>query len=185
MRIEIHVHGDLVICKGVTRSQIESAIQPWLEYVDVDTLDEAKSSLPEEPGISFDPANRTLEICWTAHIGRSFQRRLEQALHALGPLAEQAAEVDVNLYHENGDEENQIIFVGPTPESIHEAQRQRMIDDVSHLLSRQFGQDGVEEVVAVVNGLFAREWQRKLNSDGELDLAYLQSSGGTGRRHLH
>ncbi|MET0216524.1 MAG: DUF6806 family protein [Burkholderiales bacterium] len=185
MRIEVHVHGDLVICKGVTRAQIETAIQPWLEYVDVDTLDEAKSSLPEEPGINFDPANRTLEICWTGHIGRSFQHRLEQALHALGPLTEQAAEVDVNLYHESGEEENQIIFVGPTPETIHEAQRQRMLDDVSHLLSRQFGQEAVEEVLSVVNGLFAREWQRKLNSDGELDLAYLQNSTGPGRRHLH
>ena len=185
MRIEVHVHGDLVICKGVTRTQIEAAIQPWLEYVDVDTLDEAKSSLPEEPGINFDPSKRTLEICWTGHIGRSFQRRLEEALHAIGPLTEQAAEVDVNLYHESGEEENQVIFVGPTADTIHEAQRLRMAEDVAHLLSRQFGQEAVDEVLAVVNGLFAREWQRKLNSDGELDLAFLQTSTGPGRRHLH
>ena len=59
------------------------------------------------------------------------------------------------------------------------------MEDVSHLLSRQFGQDAVDEVLAVVNSLFTREWQRKLNSDGELDLAYLQTSAGSGRRHLH
>jgi len=185
MRTEVHVHGDLVICKGVTRSQIESAIEPWLEYVDVDTLDDARSSVPEEPGINFDPGNRTLEICWTGQIGRSFQQRLEQALHALGPLTEQAAEVDVTLYHENGDEENQVIFVGPSPEAIHEAQRLRMLEDVGHLLSRQFGQETVDEVLAVVNGLFARDWQRKLNSDGELDLTCLQNASAPGRRHLH
>ncbi len=185
MRIEVHVHGDLTLCKGVTRAQVESAISPWLEYVDVDTLDEAKSSVPEEPGISFDPSNRTLEICWTGQIGRSFQQRLEQALHALGPLTEQAGEVDVNLYHENGDEENQIIFVGPTAEAIHEAQRQRMLEDVVHLLSRQFRQEAVEEVVAVVDGLFAREWDRKVNNEDERDGAFLQSTTAPGRRHLH
>lgn len=185
MRIEVHVHGDLVICKGATRAQIESALEPWLDYLDVDTLDDAKSSLPEEPGINFDPSTRALEICWTGHIGRSFQRRLEEALYALGPLTEQAAEVDVNLYHDSGEDENQIIFVGPTPEAIHEAQRRRMVEDVSHLLSRHFGPDAIEEVVAVVNDLFTRDWQRKLNSDGELDLAFLQGPSGSGRRHLH
>ena len=185
MRIEVHVHGELTICKGVTRAQVEAAIQPWLEYVDVDTLDEAKSSVPEEPGISFDPANRTLEICWTGHIGRSFQQRLEQALHALGPLTEHASEVDVSLYHENGDEDNQVIFVGPTPEAIHEAQRQRMLEDVTHLLSRQFGHDAVDEVVTLVDGLFAREWDRKLNSEGEPDRAFVQNAAAPGRRHLH
>lgn len=185
MRIEVHVHGDLTLCKGVARAQIEAAIQPWLEYMDVDTLDEAKSSIPEEPGISFDQTNRTLEICWTGQIGRSFQQRLEQALHGLGPLTEQACEVDVSLYHENGDEENQIIFVGPTPEAIHEAQRQRMFEDLSYLVSRQFGQDAVDEVLAVVDGLFAREWERKLGSEGERDRAFRPNSTAPGRRHLH
>jgi hypothetical protein len=185
MRIEVHVHGELTICKGVTRAQVEAAIEPWLEYVDVDSLDEAKSSMPEEPGINFDSANRTLEICWTGQIGRSFQQRLEQALHALGPLTEQASEVDVSLYHENGDEENHILFVGPTPEAIHEAQRQRMLEDVSHLLSRQFGQEAIDEAVALVDGLFAREWDRRLNSEGELDRAFLQNAAAPGRRHLH
>jgi len=60
-----------------------------------------------------------------------------------------------------------------------------MLEDITHLLSRQFGQEGVEEVVAVVDGLFAREWERKLNSEGELDRAFLQNAAAPGRRHLH
>ena len=48
------------------------------------------------------------------------------------------------------------MFVGPTSEAIHEAQRQAMIEDVSHILARQFGDSEIGEAVALLNQLFAR-----------------------------
>ena len=48
------------------------------------------------------------------------------------------------------------MFVGPTAEAIHEAQRQAMIEDVSHTLARQFGDSEIGEVVALLNQLFER-----------------------------
>ena len=42
-----------------------------------------------------------------------------------------------------------MVFVGPTPETIYEAQRHRMIEDVQNLLSRQFNRDGKAPVSAL------------------------------------
>lgn len=186
MRAQVHVHGSLALCKGVTRGQIEAALEPWLEYLDVDSLEEAKSVESNEPGIVFDEPNRALEICWSGDVGRSFHPLLEEALHALGPYTEYAAEIEVSLYYDNGDEETQFVFIGPTPEAIHEAQRRRMAEDVSALLSRHFGQDAVDEVVAVVNDLFARDWKEKSGPGG----AAKEKTSTTqpvmpGRKHLH
>ena len=43
MRMEVHVHGNVFLGRGVRLSQIEHALKPWLEYLDVDTLAEAVS----------------------------------------------------------------------------------------------------------------------------------------------
>lgn len=102
MRMEVHVHGSLYLLKGVARAQVEAALRPWLDYLDIEHLEEARSLEPEEPGIVLDDRNRVLEICWTGEIGRSFQRCLEDSMNALGPLTEQAAEVEVSFYHETG-----------------------------------------------------------------------------------
>lgn len=187
MRAQVHVHGSLALCKGVTRGQIEAALDPWLEYLDVDSLEEAKSVEPNEPGIVFDESNRVLDICWSGDVGRSFHPRLEEAIHALGPYTEYAAEIEVSLYYDNGDEETQFVFVGPTPEAIHEAQRRRMAEDVSGLLSRHFDQNGVDEVVAVVNELFARDWTAKNGQPGAAKekTASAQLLTPPGRKHLH
>jgi hypothetical protein len=157
MRIEVHVHGDIFLTRSTARADIEAALQPLLDYLDVDTPEEATSLYSEEPGIALDRGRRILEICWSGYIGRSFQQCLEQALLALGPCTERASEVTASLYHDNGENETRVFFVGPTSESIRGAQRQRMVEDVGLLLSRQFTKEAVDEVVALVNQLFERD----------------------------
>ena len=123
MRMEVHVHADIPIVEGVSRKQLESALSPWLDYLDSDAIDDVKSLEPDEPGIRFDEPNRVLYLCWTGEIGRSFQRVLEASLDALGPYAEEAVEVDLNFYHESGEQESQLLFV----DAYRSAQRPLML----------------------------------------------------------
>ena len=184
MRIEVHVHGTVHLRAGVRATEINDALQPWLEYIDVDSIDEVKSIHHDEPGLMLDTRARTLDICWSGDVGRSFGGRIEPAIRSLCPLTEAAAEIEVSYYDEDGDDEMNIIFVGPTPEAIHEAQRRRMSEDVSDLLARHFDDNAIGEVVALVNDLFSRDWAKhgSLNPD---DPAAAESLSPAGRRHLH
>jgi hypothetical protein len=138
MRTEVHVHGSIFLCKGVRPSQIDQAMRPWLGYLDVDTIADAHSLEREETG----------------EVGRSFQSRLTEAFHNLGPLTEYASEVEVTYYPEGGDDEFYQLFVGPSPEAIHEFRRQCVVEDVSSLLTRHLGKPETEQVAALINQLF-------------------------------
>jgi hypothetical protein len=156
MPIEVHLHGNVPLRHGVTLPQIETALRALLEYIDEDSLAEARSVYEDEPGIVFDPKERSLEICWSGDVGDNFKEHASGALAALNSFTERAAEVEVTYYHDDGTDEYQLVFIGPTPESIHEAQRQAMIDDVSAVLARQFGDAEIGEVVSLINQLFLR-----------------------------
>ena len=158
MRIEVHVHGNVFLGRGVRLSQIEHALRPWLEYLDVETIAEATSIEREEPGIQFDARERTLSICWTGDVGRSFHGRLTEAFQNIGPLTEYSSEVEVTYYPENGEDEFYQLFVGPTAEAIHEFRRQCVAEDVMNMLSRHLGQAEVTQVTALVTQLFDRDW---------------------------
>ncbi|MFN7087789.1 MAG: DUF6806 family protein [Burkholderiales bacterium] len=153
MKTEIHIHGSAFLCKGVRLSQVEQALRPWLDYLDVDTLAEAHSLEREEPGIVFDPKERTLNICWTGEVGRSFQTHLTEAFNNLGQLTEYASEIEVTYYPEHGDEEFHQMFVGPSAEAIHEFRRQCVVEDVAGILSRHLDKPGIEQVTALINQL--------------------------------
>ena len=148
MRMEVHVHGNAFLCKGVRLPQVEQALRPWLDYLDVDTIAEAASLEREEPGIVFDARERTLNICWTGEVGRSFHSRLTEAFHNLGPLTEHASEIEVTYYPEHGDDEFYQMFVGPTPEAIHDFRRQCVVEDVASMLSRHLSKQEVDQVAA-------------------------------------
>jgi hypothetical protein len=180
MHTEVHVHGAVLLKAGASQSEIEQALRPWFDYVDVDGLADARSAHQDEPGIVFDRRRRALDICWTGYVGRNFQSGLEGAFQALSPYSEEAAAVEVSYYHEDGQDEHSWVFVGPTPESIREMQRRRMADDVSALLSRHFGEAEIGEVVALINQLFARS-----AADGPQDRSQSRSSGTSGKKHLH
>lgn len=184
MRTEVHVHGTLNLCNSVTLPQVESGLRRWLEYLDVETLSEAHSLEPDEPGIVFHRSDRTLEICWTGEVGKNFSTRLQEALNALGPLTESASQVELSYYHEDGHDEQQMLFVGPSAEAIQLAQRRHMIEDVSGLLSRHFGPEEVTEVTDLVNVLFDRELKNRKSTEPDTP-----PSGASllpfRRKHLH
>src|SRR6266850_7174149 len=161
MRLEVHVHADIPILEGVSKRQLEAAFAPLLEYLDADGIGDVKSLEPEEPGIKFDEKDLILYVCWTGEIGRSFHGALEAALENLGPYCYEAVEVDVTTYLDNGEQESKLLFVGPTPQAIHEAQRRCMIEDVAAILGRQFEKEQVAQVTALVNEMFDRDWKEK------------------------
>jgi len=158
MRTEVHVHGNLRFMKGVSAAQVESSLRPWLSYLDIDSVEEARSLEQEEPGITYDTTARELTICWTGEVGRNFHRCVEESMQSLGPLTDGTTVIELTYFHDDGQDESQLIFVGPSPEAIHEAQRTRMVEDVQYLLGRHFGREGIDRVVSVVNELFDQDW---------------------------
>jgi len=184
MRLEVHVHADIPILEGVSRRQIEQALAPWLEYLDADSLADVKSLEADEPGIKYDDKELILYMCWTGEIGRSFHPALEAALENLGPYCHEAVEVDMTLYHENGEQESKLLFVGPTAQAVHEAQRRCMIEDLAAILERQFEKDRVAEVTALVNELFDRDWKEKSAQPKKPERAF-ESYTRPSRKNLH
>jgi hypothetical protein len=161
MRMEVHVHGTAFLCKGVHLSQIESVLRPWLDYLEIETIAKADSLEREEPGIRFDSKEQTLDICWTGEVGRSFHNRLKEAFQALGPLTEHASEITVTYYQDNGKEDFQQIFIGPTPEAIHEIRRQCVEEDLAAVLASHFEAEKVSLVTALVNQLFEEDLKNR------------------------
>ena len=184
MRHEVHLHADIPILEGVSRRQLEQAFAPLLEYLDADGLSDVKSLEPDEPGFKFDEKELLLTVCWTGEIGRSFHGALEAALENLGPYCYEAVEVDLTQYHENGDQESKLLFVGPTAQAIHEAQRRCMIEDVASILARQFGKEEVAQVTALVNELFDRDWKEKASQQKKPERAF-ESYTRPSRKNLH
>lgn len=184
MRLEVHVHADIPILEGVSKRQLEQAFAPLLEYLDADGLGDVKSLEPDEPGIKYDEKDLMLYLCWTGEIGRSFHGALEAALENLGPYCYEAVEVDVTLYLENGEQESRLLFVGPTAQAIHEAQRRCMIEDVAAILGRQFEKGEVAQVTALVNELFDRDWKEKASQQKKPERAF-ENYTRPSRKNLH
>lgn len=186
MRMEVHVHGYLELVEGVGKRQVEGALRPLLHYLDVEHLNELKSLEPDQPGFVFGDRNYTLEMCCTLEVGRNFFHALEEGMQALGKLVENATAIEVISYHEDGRDETQLMFVGPTPEAILEAQRRHMLEDVSALLSRHFRQEAVDEVLNLVSDLFRREQkvvEQTVSSEDASSI--LQMPDMPGRHRLH
>lgn len=181
MHTEVHVHGDVPLRRGAVAADVEAALRPWLDYVDVDSLAEATSAREDEPGIALDVRRRVLQICWTGYVGRNFSRAVESALAALGEFSESTVEVEVSYYHDDGRDEFGTVFVGPSIDDIERAKRARMVVDVTNLLTRQFNEDEIREVTAVVQKLFD---QRGVPAADEPSAAALASARRSSR-HLH
>jgi len=184
MRHEVHIHADIPILEGVSRRQVEQALAPWLEYLDADSLADVKSLEPDEPGVKYDEKELILYLCWTGEIGRSFHGALEAALENLGPYCYEAVEVELTTYLENGEQEARLLFVGPTPHAIHEAQRRCMTEDVAAVLGRQFEKGAVARVLALVNELFDLDWKEKASQQKKPERAF-ESYTRPSRKNLH
>jgi hypothetical protein len=184
MRLEVHIHADIPILEGVSKRQLEQAFAPLLEYLDADGLSDVKSLEPDEPGIRYDEKDLLLYLCWTGEIGRSFHGALEATLENLGPYCYEAVEVYVTTYLENGEQESKLLFVGPTAQAIHEAQRRCMVEDVAAILGRQFDKAAVTQVTAMVNELFDRDWKEKASQEKKPERAF-ETYTRPSRKNLH
>jgi hypothetical protein len=185
MRMEVHVHGNIFVGAGVRHRQIENALRPWLDYLDVDALSDAHSLEREEPGIQFDPRERMITICWTGEVGRSFHARLAEAFENVGALTEYASEVEVTYYPDNDEDEFHQMFVGPTPETIHEFRRQCVIEDIYGMLSRHLDRRDVEQVTGLVNQLFDGERASRATAGSEPNASSTVIPLHPRNRHLH
>ena len=184
MRIEVHVHGSLPFCNGVTQAQIEAGLRKWMDYLDVENMGEMRSLERSEPGLAFDRAERILDICWTGEVGQNFHHCVQDTLHDLGPLLDHAAEIELTYFSDEGEDEYQVLFAGPNAEAIHKAQRRRMAEDVSALLARHFGQPAVEQVTVLLNHLFDEDWEQK-RAQKEMDSPPSGNLIHFRHKHLH
>jgi hypothetical protein len=184
MRMEVHLHADVPILEGVSKKQIEEALAPLLEYLDAEGMADVKSLEQDEPGLRFDEKELMLLMCWTGEIGRSFHAALDGALENLGPLCYEAVEIELTLYLQNGEQDSRLLFVGPTPQAIHEAQRRCMVEDVSALLARQFDKGRVGEVVALINQFFEHDWKNRASQPAKPERAF-ETATRPSRKHLH
>ena len=201
---EIHVHGDVKLRVGVEFDALQEALKPLWKYAGARSLaDGAASAYEDEPGIRFDAPERMLQICWTINGDDDFRHVLDDMCMNLNDLAETGAHIEVTFYDTEFDDEDEdagresrddfvMLFVGPTPAAIMQAQRDLLVQDVVNLMERHF--DGAElgGVVAEIDKLFEQRFNALVSS---LELGKPPrgpgGSGSTGHgggrrpRHLH
>jgi len=202
---EIHVHGQVPLRSDVGMDQLQDALRPLWQYAGARSLDEgATSAYPEEPGLRLDAQEHALNMCWTVPGDDDFRQCLDDMCMNLNELTSAGAAIEVTFYDNDFDDEDEnrgqesrddflMLFVGPTPADIMQAQRDMLVNDVVHLMERHF--DGAElgGVVNEIDQLFSQRFDNLVNS---LDLGRPpRGSGGNGHggsghggrkpRHLH
>lgn len=201
---EIHVHGDIRLRAEVGYDAIQDALKPMWKYAGARSLaDAAASAYEEEPGIRFDPHSHMLQICWTVSGDEDFRQVLDEMCMALNDLTETGAAIEVTFYDAEFDDEDEssdeearddfvLLFVGPTPAAIMQAQRDLLVQDVVSLMERHFDASELGGVVGEIDVLFKQRFDALVTS---LELGKPPRSGGGGSgghggggrrpRHLH
>jgi hypothetical protein len=199
---EIHVHGQVPLRSDVGLDQLQDALRPLWQYAGALSLEDgAISAYPEEPGIRFNSQDNTLQMCWTVSGDDDFRQNLDDLCMALNELASAGAPIEVTFYDnefddEEGDRDQEsrddfvMLFVGPTPADIMQAQRDLLVNDVIHMMERHFDSAELSGVVNEIDKLFSARFDNLVNS---LDLGRSRGgpNGGGGHgggfkpRHLH
>ncbi|MDO5290881.1 MAG: hypothetical protein Q4F13_14790 [Pseudomonadota bacterium] len=200
---EIHVHGDVRLRADVGFDALQDALKPLWKYAGARSLADGAASLYEdEPGIRFDPHQHMLQMCWTLQGDDDFRQQLDDLCMNLNELSADGSQIEVTFYDAQYDEEDEeagresrddflLLFVGPTPGAIMQAQRNLLVEDVVALMERHF--DGAElgGVVAEIDKLFESRYSA-LTSSLDLGKPGRGSGGGSGShgsgrrpRHLH
>ena len=200
---EIHVHGDVPLRSDVAFGQIQDALRPLWAYTGARSLADAQGSAYEdEPGIHFDAKEHALRMCWTVEGDDDFRQILDEVCMNLNELANAGAAIEVTFYDTEYDEDDErteddsrddfvMLFVGPDPGAIMQAQRDLLVQDVVNVMERHF--DGAElgDIVAEIDKLFARRFDALVDSlqIGKPPHGTGHSSsghaGGRKPRHLH
>ena len=202
---EIHVHGEVLLRADVVFEQVQDALKPIWKYAGGKSLVAAAASVyEEEPGIRFEPKKHLLQLCWTVAGDEDFRQALDEMCMGLNDLAETGAPIEVTFYDADFDEDEEddesearddfaMYFVGPTPASIMQVQRDLLVQDMIGLMERHFDGSELSDVVASVDKLFEKRFDALVNSMqlGKPPRGQGGSQGGSshggGRkpRHLH
>lgn len=203
---EIHVHGEVPLREEVTFEQLQEALKPLWRYSGAKSLAAAaESAYEEEPGIRFDAQEHVLQLCWTVPGDDDFRQALDEMCMALNELAQDGAPIEVTFYDVDFDDDEDsgadearddfaMYFVGPTPASIMQVQRDLLVQDLIGLMERHFDGSELGDVVAAVDNLFKQRFDALVSSMqlGKPPRGLGGSSGGSshgggGRkpRHLH
>ena len=202
---EIHVHGEVPLREDVDFKALQEAVKPLWKYAGARSLTEGAQSLyEEETGICFEAAEHKLQLCWTVRGDDNFRQVLDDLCMNINDISSAGAQLEITFYDTEfeDDEESRgaesrddfvILFVGPDPAAIMQAQRDLLVQDVIGLMERHF--DGAElgGVVQEIDKLFSQRFDNLVSS---LELGKPPRGGnnggpqgghGGGRRprHLH
>lgn len=191
--LEIHVHGDVPIKPGTSTQAIQEALRPLWHYAGARSLDAGAASLyEEEPGIRFDSDGQRLQICWTVSGDEDFRTVMEDLCMNLNDISASGTPLEVTFYDTDFDEEDEargaesrddfvMLFVGPDPGAIMQAQRDLLIHDVVNMMERHFDGSELSGVVAEIDKLFSQRFDNLVSS---LELGKPpRGSGGNGSGH--
>jgi hypothetical protein len=204
---DIHLHGEVPLNAKVTLEQIKEALKPLWTYSGATSFTQgAMSSFDDEPGIFFNEQDMLLEFCWTVPGEDDFRQCLDEMCMSLNELAVVGATIEVTFYDTEFDEEAEeegreslddflMLFIGPTPAAIMQAQRDLLIADVFHMMERHFEPSELGGISAEIDRLFSERFNNLVNS---LEMGKPNQVGGTGAsnntghssgqrkpRHLH
>ena len=203
---EIHVHGEILLRDDVDFKALQEAAKPLWKYAGAKSLTEGAQSLyEEEPGIRFEAADHKLQLCWTVRGDDDFRQVLDDLCMNINEISAAGAQLEITFYDTEFEDEDEsrgaesrddflILFVGPDPASIMQAQRDLLVQDVVGLMERHFDGSELSGVVQEIDKLFSERFS-DLVSSLELGKPPRGSSGGGpqggghggGRRprHLH
>ena len=203
---EIHVHGEILLRDDVDFKSLQEATKPLWKYAGAKSLTEGAQSLyEEEPGILFEAADHKLQLCWTVRGDEDFRQVLDDLCMNINEISAAGAQLEITFYDTEFEDEDEsrgaesrddffILFVGPDPASIMQAQRDLLVQDVIGLMERHFDGSELSGVVQEIDKLFSERFS-DLVSSLELGKPPRGSGGGGpqggghggGRRprHLH
>ena len=203
---EIHVHGEILLRDDVDFKALQEAAKPLWNYAGAKSLTEGAQSLyEEEPGIRFEAADHKLQLCWTVRGDEDFRQVLDDLCMNINEISAAGAQLEITFYDTEFEDEDEsrgaesrddflILFVGPDPASIMQAQRDLLVQDVVGLMERHFDGSELSGVVQEIDKLFSERFS-DLVSSLELGKPPRGSGGGGpqggghggGRRprHLH
>ena len=203
---EIHVHGEILLRDDVDFKALQEAAKPLWKYAGAKSLTEGAQSLyEEEPGIRFEAADHKLQLCWTVRGDEDSRQVLDDLCMNINEISAAGAQLEITFYDTEFEDEDEsrgaesrddflILFVGPDPASIMQAQRDLLVQDVVGLMERHFDGSELSGVVQEIDKLFSERFS-DLVSSLELGKPPRGSGGGGpqggghggGRRprHLH
>jgi len=174
--LEIHVHGEVLLRDDVDFKDLQEALKPLWKYAGGRSLtDGAQSLYEEEPGIRFESDEHKLKICWTVRGDEDFRQVLDDLCMNVNEVSAAGAQLEVTFYDTEFDDDEEarvtesrddfvILFVGPDPAAIMQAQRDLLVQDVVGLMERHF--DGAElgGVVHEIDKLFSQRFDNLVSS---------------------